>query len=626
MANEQFSLSVLVKKTWIILGLFALFSTGVESQNQKIADSLILLYNFGAYENKDELKILKLLAESHTNPDMKLYYSEILLEKAEAKDSLHYLISGYISKGHAYIRKGEHSYASNSFIKGTEIALQNNNLRELAILYSNIARVNSAIGDDKSTLNYYQKSIELFKQINDSIGYASTLENIGDHYLLKKQPDSALVYLNASGVIFSALNFKTGMAYNLGNKGLAYAQQGKNNMAENHINQATDILIELGDYDPLSAYFIVMSEIYIEKNDLITAYNYVHKSIKIAKKHGLKEQLSEAYLVLSEINTALGQYPQSLENYKSHIIYRDSVHNNAIIQQISEKQTRLENVQQQREIDLLNEQKASQNILLIATLIALVLISLLAFGLFRRYLYIQKTNVIIDRERNRSDHLLRNILPLETAEELKESGEVKAKKFESVSVLFTDFKEFTILSSKLSPEELVATVNFYFSMFDEIIEKYGLEKIKTIGDSYMCAGGLPFSCNNHAEKILKAAFEITEFMADTKASNPDIPHFDIHLGVNTGPVVAGVVGSKKFAYDIWGDTVNVASRMETSSKPGKINISEFTYELVKESFDCTYRGEIVVKNKGSMKMYFVNNQKIKKDLVSNSIEAQKVLY
>ncbi len=626
MANKPFTIPVLVKKAWIILGLLSLFCTGVESQNQKIADSLKLLYSFGAYDNEDELKILKLLSESHTNPEMKLYYSEILLEKAMAKDSLHYLIPGYIFKGHAYLRKGDHSQASGSFIKGTEIALKNNNFQELAVLYSNIARVYSAIGDDKNTMHYYEKSIELFTKMNDSIGYASTLENIGDHYLLKKQPDSALIFLNESGAIFSSLNHKTGIAYNLGNKGLAYAQQGKNKTAENHINQATKILIELGDFDPVSAYFIVMSDIYLEKGDELTAYNFAYKSLELAKKHGLKEQMSEAYLALTNINEAMGRYPASLENYKYHIIYRDSVHNNAIIQQISEKQTHFEIAQKQREIDLLNQQKQSQNILVVASSIALLLISLLAFGLFRRYLYIQKTNVIIDRERNRSDHLLRNILPLETAEELKESGQVKAKKFESVSVLFTDFKEFTILSSRLSPEELVSTVNFYFSMFDKIIEKYGLEKIKTIGDSYMCAGGLPFSCNNHAEKIVKAAFEIAKFMADTKASNNDVPHFDIHLGVNTGPVVAGVVGSKKFAYDIWGDTVNVASRMESSSEPGKINISEFTYELIKDSFDCSYRGKVAVKNKGTMKMYFVNNQKVKKDMVSHSNEDKKVLY
>jgi len=442
MAKKPFIIPVLVKKAWIILGLLSLFCTGVESQNQKIADSLKLLYSFGAYENKDELKILELLAESHTDPEMKLYYSEILLEKAVAKDSLHYLISAYLSIGHAYIRKGDRSQALYNFIKGTEIALKNNNFMELAVLYSDIARVYSAIGDNKSTIDYYQKSIELFKKMNDSIGYASTLEKIGDHYLLKKQPDSALIFLNESGAIFSSLNYKSGIGYNLGNKGLAYAQQGNNKIAANHINQATKILTELSDYDHVSAYFIVMSKIYLEKGDELTAHNFALKSLKIAKKHGLKEQLSEAYLALSDINKAMDQFPESLENYKYHIIYRDSVHNYATIQQMSDRRSDFEIAQKQREIDLLNQQKENQDIIVIATVIALVLISLLAFGLFRRYLYIQKTNVIIDRERKRSDHLLRNILPLEMAEELKESGQVKAKKL-------NPFRSYSLTSKNL---------------------------------------------------------------------------------------------------------------------------------------------------------------------------------
>ena len=142
------------------------------------------------------------------------------------------------------------------------------------------------------------------------------------------------------------------------------------------------------------------------------------------------------------------------------------------------------------------------------------------------------------------------------------------------------------------------------------MEKYGLEKIKTIGDSYMCAGGLPFATEDHAQKMVHAAFEIIAFVeASKKINGATHTHFDIRIGINTGPVVAGVVGSKKFSYDIWGDTVNVASRMESMSQPGRINISEKTYALIKNEFKCTYRGEIEAKNKGKLKMYFVNSAK-----------------
>jgi class 3 adenylate cyclase len=261
----------------------------------------------------------------------------------------------------------------------------------------------------------------------------------------------------------------------------------------------------------------------------------------------------------------------------------------------------------QVEVNLLNEQKRNQRNVVIATIIALVLILLLLAGVYQRYKFMTKANRIIEAEKKRSDSLLLNILPEETAQELKQSGKVRAKKFDSVTVMFTDFQGFTQYATSLDPEILVETVDFYFSKFDEIIEKYGLEKIKTVGDSYMCAGGLPFPSGDHAYKMVQAALEIEKFIRDTKKdpTNNKIG-LDIRIGINTGPVVAGVVGTKKFAYDVWGDTVNIASRMESNSIPGRINISENTYELVKHAFDVEFRGDLHVKNRGVMKMYFVN--------------------
>jgi class 3 adenylate cyclase len=210
---------------------------------------------------------------------------------------------------------------------------------------------------------------------------------------------------------------------------------------------------------------------------------------------------------------------------------------------------------------------------------------------------------------------LLNILPRETAIELKTKGQVQAKKFDSVTVMFADFVSFTKHSEHMSPEELVKNVGFYFSEFDRIMEKHKLEKIKTLGDAYMCAGGLPFISKNHAERMILAAFDILEFVESVKKCKhsdhvSDALHcWDIRIGINSGPVVAGVVGSKKFAYDIWGDTVNIASRMQTASESGMINIGENTYELIKNQYDCSYRGELEVKNKGIMKMYYVKGKK-----------------
>ena len=224
---------------------------------------------------------------------------------------------------------------------------------------------------------------------------------------------------------------------------------------------------------------------------------------------------------------------------------------------------------------------------------------------------VEERTAELAEEKKKSDDLLFNILPAETADELKRVGRTTPQKFESVTVLFTDFIGFTSKSSSMSPEEIVTTVDTYFSAFDTIVNKYKVEKIKTIGDAYMCVGGLPIPNSTHATDTVLAAMEILDWVnthnEERRASGR--PEFLIRIGLHSGPVVAGVVGSKKFAYDIWGDTVNTASRMETGSEGGRINISGDTYKLVAQKVDCTYRGKMPAKNKGDIDMYFVESLK-----------------
>jgi adenylate cyclase len=213
----------------------------------------------------------------------------------------------------------------------------------------------------------------------------------------------------------------------------------------------------------------------------------------------------------------------------------------------------------------------------------------------------------LDLERHKSESLLLNILPERIALELKENDIVVPKHYDAVTVLFTDMAGFTKIAEKMEPSELISELDSIFSEFDRITKKYRIEKIKTIGDAYMCVGGLPMENETHAEDAVNCAIEFRDYMNLLRANKEkqNLPFFTLRLGIHTGPVVAGVIGKEKFAYDIWGDTVNTASRMESSGVVGEVNVSHTTYELVKSKFVFEHRGKINAKNKGEIDMYLV---------------------
>jgi ligand-binding sensor domain-containing protein/class 3 adenylate cyclase len=224
---------------------------------------------------------------------------------------------------------------------------------------------------------------------------------------------------------------------------------------------------------------------------------------------------------------------------------------------------------------------------------------------------IEHQNELLEREKEKVEQLLLNILPVGTAEELKNKGRSKARYYKTVSVMFTDFVGFSKIAEEMKPQELVQQLDDYFSAFDEIIEKYDLEKIKTIGDSYMCAGGVPIRNKSNSIEVTLAALEIKNYMAkfseDAKKRGENA--WKIRIGINTGEVIAGVIGIKRFAYDIWGSTVNQAQRMEMHGQPGTVNVSGNTYEFIAPYFDCVYRGKIQTKHKGMLDMYYVKGIK-----------------
>ncbi len=584
----------------LIISFLVFFALPSAGQEQRIADSLALIYQSDRLQGEEKLELLRNLAFNELNDnELAFRYAQELIQLAEQRNDHLYLHRGHFQTGNRKQALGELAGALDAYLKSLEAAQQAGYTQGIGNAYGAIADVYSISNNHPSAKHYYARAITTLRETGESIGLAAALANAGDEFYNTNTLDTALVYFQESGQLFEKLDYVVGKAYSLGNIGMVYTKLGRYELAESHINEAIQILEEAEDYLPICEYLLSMSDIYQEKGEVQQAIAYARRSLEMAGTYGLKDQLSAASLKLSELYERIGDTRASYDYYKNHIVYRDSVNNLRTVQAMADLRTNFEVSQKQAEVDLLNEEKRNQRNQLIALVIILGLITVILGTLYWFYR-------AISREHKRSESLLLNILPVETAQELKNKGHVEAVKFEEVTVLFTDFVEFSKKAEHSKPELLVKSIDHYFRGFDEITSKYGLEKIKTIGDAYMCAGGLPVPQRETARKVVRAAREMVQLVNDALHQQDGLLHFEIRIGIHTGPVVAGIVGSKKWQYDIWGDTVNIAARMEAASRPGRINISETAYQEIKDEFECSYRGEIEVKNRGALKMYFMD--------------------
>jgi class 3 adenylate cyclase len=360
-----------------------------------------------------------------------------------------------------------------------------------------------------------------------------------------------------------------------------------------------------------------VAQIYYRQGKINAALVAYQKAENIAKSLDSKFRLKESYQGLAACYASLHDYNHAFEYQARLLDIKDTIYNRESDQKLARLDFGFQMDKKQSEINLLTKdkelqesnlrrQKTAKN----AVIGGLFLVFVIAIILFRGYRNKVKTNKILDQQKEQIENLVLNILPAEVAQELKDHGYAKPKYFDLVSVLFTDFKGFTKIADELSPHEVVTELNECFIAFDEIIGKYGLEKIKTIGDAYMCAGGIPTPNYEHPVKMVQAGLEIREYIRkrnDVRIS-VGLPPWELRIGIHVGPIVAGVVGRKKYAYDIWGSTVNIASRMESNGEAGNVNVSASVYNYIKDQYQCTYRGKIYAKNIGEIDMYFVENE------------------
>lgn len=582
-----------IRWEYAFFGLLYLLGVCLHAQDQRIADSLAVVYADGNLETQ-HLKdvLLEISFNERRDLDKALGYCNELIGLAAASKDYFYLFRAYRQKAEIHLQRGNFDTALEAYFNSLDAARLTENLSWQGSVMTGIADTYSEMGNSSNASAYYNDAIDVLRFGTDSITLAISILNAGDEYFKAQKYDSALAYFQESAGIFEQEDYLIGKAYAQGNTGMVQAATGDYQLAERNINQAVVILEEFKDSYAISEYLTYMADSYWEQGEKKTALEYAHRSLDMAIQFGIKPQISDTNLKLSQFYEELGKVQESLKHFKEHVAYRDSVNNLAAVQRMADLRTDYEVSQKQVEVDLLNQQKRNQ-------LIILASVGVLAAVLLWFFVAIRK-------EKKKSDTLLLNILPKEIAKELKEKGEVKSVRFENVTVLFTDFVQFSEIAAKADAKQLVRSLDYYFRMFDAITASYGLEKIKTIGDAYMCAAGLPSPDPQHIRNTIMAAREITARVQESLEHTNGLIRFQIRAGIHSGPVIAGIVGTKKFQYDIWGDTVNIAARMESNSEPGRINISEITYEAIREEFDCSYRGEISVKNRGELKMYFLN--------------------
>lgn len=460
-------------------------------------------------------------------------------------------------------------------------------------------------------LEYYQKALNNSKQLGDNDLIGSNLGNIGEIYLVRrKDADKALLYFEQQEQAYRGLGI---ISYALNNIGRAYLLKKDYATALVYHKRAYDSAVAVNSDLFLTQSLKGIANAYDSTGNYKQALNPLTKAERLARDLKLLYDLKDIYNSQAYTYSKLGDFKNAAKYQSLLLDIKDSIYNKEADNKLQASEFNFNLQQKQSQIDLQEVSIARQKLARNAFIAGFALILIIAVILYRNYQNKIKINRILDIQKAQIETLLSNILPTEVSRELQATGEATPRYYESVSVLFTDFKGFTTIADSLSPQEVVAELSEIFTTFDNIMEKYGLEKIKTIGDAYMVAGGIPLVTHDHPVKMVKAAIEIGHYMRHNNLQRKmkGSQTWEIRIGIHTGPIVAGVVGRKKYAYDIWGSTVNIASRMESNGEPGQINISAATYELVKHQFDCEYRGKVHAKNVGDIDMYFVKETWVK---------------
>ena len=550
--------------------------------------------------------------------------------------------------GMVYYMKGKYAETLDSWNQSLQVFENMKDDIGISNMLNNIGAIYFNQGADAKALEYSLRSLQLAEKIGDTLRMISALINVGSIYHNKKDPvaldyllkviplvesngnrEAYVVVTGDVGEIYYDKNEDTkaleyfqksikaaaadySSAFSVNGIGKVYLREGKLSQALQSHNEALDIARKFDDNLQVVRALRGIADVYMKENNIPLAIDYYQQAGTVAGgMDDIKVELKDLY---HDMATAYSKNKDFSNAYLYQSLYadtKDTLYNIETKKKLNQLQFDFELSKKEGEIVLKEARIKSEKQARTGVTIGLGLILIIAFIIYRNYLQKSKTNKILDKQKAEIENLLLNILPAEVAHELQVNGSATPRNYESVSVMFTDFKGFTTIADKMHPQDLVEELNTCFMEFDNIIEKYGLEKIKTIGDSYMCAGGIPTKDPDHVIKMIKASLEIKDYIVQNNIRRTQMGRepWYLRIGIHVGHVVAGVVGKKKYAYDIWGTTVNIASRMESNGEPGKVNVSSAIHEMIKDQYDCIYRGKIFAKNVGEVDMYFVQGEK-----------------
>lgn len=507
-----------------------------------------------------------------------------LEESCEIKAALNdtpSLATGYENLGVAYQKLLKYKLAIEKFYNSLHISEQHNDVKRMATSYQNIGTMHHAQGDHGQALKMFEMALLLIKDKNDHKHTLQLLNNIAVACKLLHRYEDALSYYNRCLTICRQYGYFIELSAVYNNIAEMLLDENKIEQAIETFQKSISLAIEYHNESDLMVAEMNLGTCYLKQGDYLQAEKFLTSSLNKHTETAGKQGSYRLYESLIELYERKGELHKAIEYFKQFDRFKYEQLNIENLKVVNEMKTKYEVEKREKE----NEINRLRNIELKDALEDLTL------------------------EKRKAEKLLLNILPEEIAYELKRTGKVKAKLFNDVTVMFADIKSFTKQSEALSPEEIVKLLDHYFHLFDEVALQLGIEKIKTIGDAYLCVAGLPEEIPNHAEMMVKAALQICRRLQSEKEERlrQMLPVFSFRFGIHTGPVIAGIVGMSKFEFDIWGDTVNTAARMEQSGEIDRINVSGATYLQIKDKFDCTYRGKVEAKNKGAIDMYFVNS-------------------